>query len=271
MGSKRPRALVITGFGLNCEAETAHALERAGADVSKVHLNDILDGHDRISEYHLLAFIGGFSFGDHIAAGQVMSIKMRYRLPESLSEYIRSGNLIMGICNGFQTLCKMGVLPGFDGDYSSQQVTLTENDSGIFRDAWVNLRVDPKTRCIFTKDLDLLPLPVRHGEGKFVCRDESILERLKSQGQVVLRYVDKTGNPTMEYPQNPNGSLDAIAGICDPTGRVFGLMPHPEAFTSPYNHPQWTIRKARGESLPEPLGMRIFENAVHYIRENLVK
>lgn len=265
--SERVRVLVITGFGLNCEVETSAAFELAGAEVSRVHLNDIVDGLDRISNYHILAFVGGFSFGDHIAGGRVLAIRMKYRLPESVAGFIERGGLVIGICNGFQTITKMGILPGLDGDYATQRVTLTWNDVGVFQDRWVHLKADPQSRCVFTEGLDRMDMCIRHGEGKFVAENDAVLARLQAEGLVALRYVDEAGNPAAAFPGNPNGSVDGIAGICDPTGRVFGLMPHPEAFVLTEHHPDWTRRKAAGEPLPEPLGRRIFENAVRYVRQ----
>jgi phosphoribosylformylglycinamidine synthase len=260
------KGLVITGFGLNCEAETRYVLQRAGADVEQVHLNDLVAGMVQLEHFHLLAFIGGFTFGDHISAGQVFANRVKRRLMEPMMEFIDCGKLVIGICNGFQTLTKMGLLPGFDGDYVSQRVTLWANDCGHFRNAWVRLKTDENTRCVFTRGIENLEVPIRHGEGKFMVEDRSVLERLKVEGQVVFRYADpETGLPTMDYPHNPNGSLDAIAGICDPTGRIFGMMPHPEAFHSAYNHPHWLRQKIEGRLPKEGAGMRIFRNAVDYL------
>jgi phosphoribosylformylglycinamidine synthase len=264
------KGLVITGFGLNCEAETYYVLERAGAEVEQVHLNDLIAGKRKLNEYHLVAFIGGFAFGDHISAGQVFANRFKCHLMDELRAFIAEGKLVIGICNGFQTLAKMGLLPGFNGDYETQSVTLGANDSGTFRDAWIRLKADPGTKCVFTRGIDEIELPIRHGEGKFMVKDESVLDRLRSQGQIVFRYIDPgTGSPTMVYPHNPNGSVDAVAGICDPSGRVFGLMPHPEAFHSPYNHPHWLRQKLDGRLPSEGAGMKIFKNAVEYLKESL--
>ena len=264
------RALVITGFGLNCEAETAHAFHLAGAVPEQVHLNDLLDGYRRLEEFHILAFIGGFSFGDHIASGRVLANRLKHRLNEPLQRFIAEGKLIIGICNGFQTMVKLGILPGLDGDYRAQLATLTWNDTGVFRDAWVHLAVERDCPCVFTRGLERLDLPIRHGEGKFVTLDQKVLERLEGERLVALRYADPaTGEPTSRYPHNPNGSEAAIAGICDPTGRVFGMMPHPEAYLFPWNHPHWSRWRARGEAPREGGGLAIFRNAVAFARENL--
>jgi len=264
------RVLVITGFGLNCEAETAYACQLAGAVAEQVHLNDLLDGLRSLDEFHILAFIGGFSFGDHIASGRALANRLKHRLNEPIQRFITDGKLIIGICNGFQTMVKLGILPGLDDDYRRQTVTLAWNDTGVFRDAWVHLRIEPHSPCIFTRGIERLYLPVRHGEGKFATLDGGILDRLERERLVAMRYVDPaTGEPTQTYPHNPNGSVAAIAGICDPTGRVFGMMPHPEAHLFPYNHPHWTRQVIAGVPPAEGEGLAVFRNAVAFARENL--
>ena len=267
---KTVRALVITGFGLNCERETARALALAGALPEQVHLNDILAGDRRLDEFHILAFIGGFSFGDHIGAGTVFANRLRYRLQDQLEEFVAGGHLVIGICNGFQTITRLGLLPALDGRRFEPQVALTANECGVFRDAWVMLRGEPECPSVFTRGIELLPLPVRHGEGRFVARDAAVLEAIESRRLVALRYADpESGETALEFPHNPNGSVNGIAGICDPSGRVFGMMPHPEAYLSPYNHPHWTRQKLNGVLPDLGLGLRIFRNAVDFARENL--
>ncbi len=263
------RALIITGFGLNCEKETTCALRQAGAKPEMVHLNDILDGQRQLREFHILAFIGGFSFGDHLGAGTVFANRLKCRLREQLDKFVDDGKLIIGICNGFQTITRLGLVPALDGQYFTQQVALAENQTGLFRDDWVMLRAEPECPSIFTRDIDLLPLPIRHGEGRFIARDKKLLARLEELKLVALRYVHpESGLPTQEFPHNPNGSANAIAGVCDPTGRIFGLMPHPEAYLSPYNHPHWTRQKINGVLPERGLGQVIFDNAVKFAREN---
>ena len=263
-------ALVITGFGLNCEAETAEAFRLAGAVPEMVHLNDLLDGRRAIDEFHVLALIGGFSFGDHIASGRVLANRLKHRLAEPIQRFIADGKLIIGICNGFQTMAKLGILPGLDADYRRQSVTLTWNDRGVFRDAWVDLRLEAASPCVFTAGIDRISLPVRHGEGKFVPLDQATLDRLEASRLVAARYIDPlTGQPTQDFPHNPNGSVAAVAGICDPTGRIFGLMPHPEAYLYPHNHPQW-FRQRLAAALPsEGAGLALFRNAVAFATRNL--
>lgn len=264
------KTLIITGFGLNCEKETSLAFETAGAVVSCVHLNDILQQPTRLDDFHILAFIGGFSFGDHLGAGTVFANRVKSGLRQPLEEFINSGKLIIGICNGFQTITRMGIVPAMAALFQ-QEVALQQNDSGVFRDSWVTLKVNPHTNCVFTKGIDVLPLPIRHGEGKFVALDERVLNDLEEGGYVALRYADPvSGEPTAEFPFNPNGSRHNIAGICDKTGRVFGLMPHPEAYLSPFNHPHWTHQKINNTLPEEGMGLKIFRNAVDFCRTNLV-
>ena len=245
------RGLVITGFGLNCQRETACALNTAGAEAHLVHLNDVLNGQCRLEDFHILAFVGGFSFGDHIGAGTVFANRLRYRMQDQLKRYVETGRLVIGICNGFQTITRLGLVPALGGASFEQQVALAQNAQGVFRNSWIMLRANPKCPCIFTRNIDLIPLPIRHGEGRFVARDAELLQQLEGSNLVALRYADPaTGEPALDFPDNPNGSANAIAGICDPTGRVFGLMPHPEAYLSPFNHPHWTRQKINGV-LPE--------------------
>jgi phosphoribosylformylglycinamidine synthase len=264
------KALVITGFGLNCERETAAAFEAAGARAARVHLNDFLDGHADLAEFHVLAFIGGFSFGDHIGAGTVFANRVKHRLREPLAAFVRAGRLVIGICNGFQTITRLGLVPALDGRLFGQQVALAQNAQGVFRNAWVLLKANPLSPCVFTRGLDTLPLPVRHGEGRFVPADAATLAALQAQNLICLRYADPaSGEPTAAFPHNPNGSVDAVAGICDPSGRIFGLMPHPEAYLSPYNHPQWPRQRLAGELPGEGLGLAIFRNAVDFAAAHL--
>ena len=265
------RALIITGFGLNCEAETAHAFRLAGAAPEQVHLNDLIAGDRSLDEFHILAFIGGFSFGDHIASGRVLANRLKHKLREPLQQFIDDGKLIIGICNGFQTMVKLGLLPGLDGDYMRQTVSLVHNDCGAFQDRWVTLRVRSESPCVFTRGIERLDLPVRHGEGKFVCLDDTVHQTLGDQRLVVCQYLDPaTGEPTQEFPLNPNGSTDAIAGICDPTGRIFGIMPHPEAYLFPFNHPQWQRQRLAGALPKHGAGLKVFENGVEFAAGALV-
>ena len=262
----KARALVLTGFGINCDKETAAALRRAGAEARLVHLNDIAEEPALLDTYHILAVPGGFSFGDDVASGKILANRLRHKLGDPLKKFVRDGKLVIGICNGFQVLVKMGILPLFEGEFQ-QEVTLTWNNSSRFENRWVNLKTDPGTVCVWLKGIESLELPVRHGEGKFIPRDDAVLDRLRGQGQVVLRYAMADGSLAGGvFPANPNGAIDDIAGICDPSGRIFGLMPHPEAFVDGTNHPQWTRKGLEGEGA----GLQVFRNAVEYAEANLV-
>ncbi len=278
-GQKNVRALVLTGFGLNCDVETQYALNKAGAVAERVHLNEIISLSrlgDGLAPYHILAIGGGFSWADDHGAGVLLGLKLKSHLGEQLDEFIRDGKLVLGICNGFQALVNMGLLPGFDEDYTTRSVAITANDCGNFRDDWVHLAPVPGAKAVVTRGLVGLDLPVRHGEGKFYASLE-IIKRLQESGQVALRYGRPDYKPAKgEFPFNPNGSLDDIAGICDSTGRIFGLMPHPEAFHHLTNHPLWTRKmdelRRSGRSLKslDGHGLRIFKNAVEYARTHLV-
>ncbi len=256
------RVLVLYGHGINCDNETKKAFELAGASTEKAHTNELIEGAKDLDAYDILALPGGFSFGDDIAAGKIHAVKLKYKLKEQLLKFISEKKLIIGICNGFQIIVKLGLLPGMDSDYWTQKATLTFNDSGKFEDRWVNLKVE-KSPCVFTKGLKELYLPVRHGEGKFYAERQTI-EKLEREKLIVLRYADSHGKATSKYPNNPNGSLNNIAGICDPSGRILGLMPHPEAYLYRENHPRHTR-----EILPKDgMGLAIFKNAIEYVKSN---
>ncbi len=261
---RQVRVLVLTGLGLNCEAETAEAFRLAGSRPEQVHLLDLLEGGEapRLADYRVLAFIGGFAFGDHLGAGFVFANKIRDKLYDQLLEFIEAGGLALGICNGFQTMVRLGLLPGLDGDYRTPRAALAPNNRLGYRDAWVRLAFDEASPCVWTRGLTQLELPARHGEGKFLAENDELLTRLERAGQVAARYVDADGVATEAWPANPNGSPRGVAGVCDPTGRLFGLMPHPDAFLYPFHHPRWERRQANGELPTEGAGLRIFRNGV---------
>lgn len=265
---KKVKALIITGYGLNCENETAAAFKICGAEAVQIHLNDI--SKKDFDKAHILAFIGGFSFGDHLGAGTVFSNRIKFRFKDELLNFVNKGKLIIGICNGFQTITRLGLVPALKGNYFRREAALAHNDSGLFRDDWVYLKGNPQSPCVFTKGIDIIRLPIRHGEGKFVAEEKN-LAQIEKKNLVCLRYCDEYGNSGKGFPINPNGSLNDIAGICDETGRVFGLMPHPEAFLSPFNSTDWTRQIAiKGEIELEGQGAIIFRNAVDFAQENLV-
>ena len=259
----RPKVLVLTGYGINCDYETEFAFDLAGARAQRVHLNDIIADRARLNEFQILAIPGGFSFGDDIASGKVLANKLKYNLAAELKRFIDDGKPIIGICNGFQVMVRLGLLPAFDRDYGAQVASLTFNDSGRFEARWVYLKVNQDSPCIFTRGMEGIYLPLRNGEGKFIPQGEGVRHRLWRNHHVVLQYVDDGGRPG-GYPWNPNGSIDGIASLCDETGRIFGLMPHPEAFIFRTNHPRWTR-----ENLGEGEGLAIFRNAVRWVSDNL--
>ncbi len=260
---KRAKVCVLTGYGINCDYESEYCFKEVGAEVDRVHVNEFISGGRSLGDYHIFFVPGGFSFGDDIASGKVLANKILTHLKGELQDFISDGRLVLGICNGFQVLVKMGVLPGYSG-LGSQDATITFNDSGRFEDRWVYLDVERDSPCIYTRGLDRLYLPVRHAEGKFFTSDEKVLDRVEADRLVAVRYAGKNGGEA-GYPWNPNGSLNRIAGICDETGRLFGMMPHPEAYNHRTNHPRWTREKVPSEGA----GLSIFRNAVRFVEEEL--
>ena len=256
------KTLIIRTAGTNCDQETKFAFEKAGAEVSLLHINRVTEKPSLLDEHQILALPGGFSYGDDIAAGKILANELRTALADRLAKFVTDGKLIIGICNGFQVLAKAGLLPRLHGDRI--QATLTGNDSGRFEDRWVHLGAE-RSPCVFVDPGDRLYLPVAHAEGKFVA-DRKVLAALEKNGLIVVRYVGPDGARGAGYPWNPNGSLEDIAGICDPTGRIFGLMPHPERHVEPTQHPRWTREGLK----PEGDGVRVFRNAVEFARRNLV-
>ncbi len=261
----------MAGNGTNCEVESAHACKTAGFQkVDIVTVWELLDGEYSLDNYDFLVLPGGFLDGDDLGSAKAQANRLLHTsvkktgqpVLDQFKHFISEHKLVLGICNGFQLLVKLGLVPALEGKYMEQQATLTFNDSGRFEDRWVDLQVNRQSNCVFTKDVESLYLPVRHGEGKFVASDKSVIDTLKAGNQIVLNYVDPdTNEPTQKYPYNPNGSQSAIAGVCDPTGRIFGLMPHPEAYLHRTNHPRWTREK-----LPEEgAGVILFRNALEYL------
>lgn len=264
------RALVLTGYGINCEVEMAAACRLAGARADIVHLSRIFNGDVSIHDYDLLNFPGGFSFGDDLGSAKVLANKFKVRKMASgtlfldeLQRFLDEGKYIIGVCNGFQALVKMGLLPNINGNFD-QEATLTFNDSGKFEDRWITCRVLPENPSPFLNDIKTIDLPVRHGEGKLIFRDDAVRQAVVEHRLNVLAYADKNGTITDQYPYNPNGSELNCAGLCDPGGQIFGLMPHPEAFLTVYNHPDWNFRKKTEEILDDETGdgLKIFENIV---------
>ena len=250
------RTLVLRAPGTLCDAETVFAFEQAGAVVSSVHVNQLIRGEQRLSDYQIMAIPGGFTYGDDIAAGKVLANELKLKLSEDILRFIEGGGLILGICNGFQVLVKAGILPE-PANGNSPLLTLAANDSGKFECRWVHLKVNKQGPCVFTTGIDSMYLPVAHGEGKVVAPPDVLANQ-----NVVLQYTDAEGNNQAGYPYNPNGSVDNIAGICDSSGRIFALIPHPERHVQGTQHPQWTRlgRKEYGD------GFLIFQNAVEWAK-----
>ena len=257
-----PRIAILTGYGINSDVELAQAFQMAGGQSERVHLHDCIDGKIRLAEYDIVAIPGGFSFGDHIASGRVFANRLRYKLGDTLLELREKKRPILGICNGFQVLVKLGLLPGTTPASFTQTCTLTYNDSGRYEDRWVNLKVAGNNSSLWLKGIERLYLPVRHGEGKFIPGNPELLQSLNATGQTCLRYCQPDGSPPKGFPENPNGSVEHVAGLCSADGLVFGLMPHPEAHIFPTQHPRWTREGLNDEGD----GLQIFRNAVRGVR-----
>jgi phosphoribosylformylglycinamidine synthase len=251
------KVLMLRAPGTNRDGDTQIAFEMAGAAaVDSALVNELLRKERKLAAYHIMVIPGGFTYGDDISAGKIMANEIRLRLGEDIKKFVADGRLVLGICNGFQVLVKTGILPGQAGR-SAQPVTLTNNDSGRFECRWVYLKVNKKSPCVFTRNMDGMYIPIAHGEGKLVA-EPGMLEKLN----IVVQYVDEKGKTEAGYPCNPNGSVKDIAGICDASGRIFGLMPHPEDFIRWTQHPRWTREKERKDLY----GLQIFTNAVAWAK-----
>jgi len=238
---------VVTGYGINADEELELAFRMAGAAARRVHAGDLVADPGLLARFDILALPGGFSFGDHLGSGQVLAHLLRRSLRPAIEEFVASGGLVVGVCNGFQALVKMGLLPNLAGRWE-REVSLVHNASGVFEDRWVRIAFDPAGPCVWTRGIAAMDVPVRHGEGRFVAADDQVLAELEAGHLVAARYAPRDGSAgAAVYPDNPNGSVHGIAGITDRTGRIFGLMPHPEAFLFRENHPEWT----RGQGRPK--------------------
>lgn len=282
---QKPKVCVLRTAGTNCDQETAFAFLKVGAETELVHINQFINNEKSFENYQILAIPGGFTYGDDIAAGKILANELRYKLIDGVAKFIEAGKLIIGICNGFQILVKSGLLPG--NDNLKQEVSLIINDSGKFEDRWVYLKLSAvststslgvlqrgvpsqskdcqlSAKCVWVKDLPkIIYLPVAHGEGKFVTQNKEASSRLRKNGQIVFQYCNESGDFD-GYPCNPNGSEDNIAGICDETGRILGMMPHPERHTEVTQHPRWMSLKNKKEGE----GLQIFRNGVEFIKKN---
>jgi phosphoribosylformylglycinamidine synthase len=285
---KKIKAIVLAGYGLNCDEETAYAFKLAGASADKVHINSIIKRKKLLKNYQILSLPGGFSWGDEHGAGVLEALKLKTELKDSLWRFIEDKKLILGICNGFQTLINLGLLPGYFEDnhnkndcffserkkenvkQNKRSAALITNECGTFIDKWVRLKVNKNSNCVFTNQISKIELPARHSEGKFFAPDD-IIKKLINNNRVVIRYADSFFKPANgNHLYNPNGSLYDIAGICDATGRIFGLMPHPESYSDFMRHPNWTLtnrmlfQKSNILNQYKKIGLTIFENAVKY-------
>ena len=248
--------LVLRGPGTNCDQETAFAFQQAGAATSVCHINSLIRHERRLVDYQVLVIPGGFSYGDDIGAGKVLANELKLKLGEDIQLFVNNGGLILGICNGFQVMAKAGILPDIR-QQAGLPLTLGTNDSGRFECRWVHLVTDKKSPCVFTQGIDSMYLPVAHGEGKVITDMRGLREI-----NAVLYYTDESGNVNAGYPDNPNGSMNNIAGVCDSTGRIFALMPHPERHIRFQQHPHWTRRKPKEHGD----GFMIFQNAVKFAK-----
>jgi phosphoribosylformylglycinamidine synthase I len=262
----KPRVLILRAPGTNCDVETAFAFETAGGLAQVLHINRVLENPQFFSESQVLCLPGGFSYGDDVAAGRILANQICHHLTDALQQFRADGKLILGICNGFQVLVKAGMLLAKDNSPETMNctdslATLTWNDSGVFEDRWVQLAASGDKSPLL-RGIDSMYLPVAHAEGKFVTRSQEVLRQLEAEGQLVLRYTDPASpeDKQVAYPHNPNGSQQAVAGLCDETGRVLGLMPHPERHIDRTQHPRWT----RGEAATVGDGLAMFRNAVDY-------
>ncbi len=275
---KTVKALVLSGFGLNCDFESAYVLELAGAKAERVHINDLIGTPHRpasrtLLNYHIMVFDGGFSWGDDHGAGVLLATRLGRHLGQQLSAFLDKGGLILAICNGFQALVNLGLLPGLS-PAPSRQVALMHNDCGNFQNRWVETVANPLSPCLFTKGIERLSMPVRHGEGKLVASQE-VMQNIVQKNMAALFYAKPDGTPAKgQFPYNPNGSALDIAGLCSENGRVFGLMPHPEAFYRQSQHPDYTLRRELARRQGQDLGfdqpgegMAIFRNAVAAAKE----
>lgn len=267
----RPLTIILTGYGINCEEESAFAFSYAGADTRIIHVNDIIENKHLLEESRILVFPGGFAYGDDTGSGKALANKIKNNLFEEISYFIERDTLILGICNGFQVLVNLGIIPTVNRFTGTAEVALEYNSTFRYQCRWVDLFVEENTPSVFTKGIKRLHLPVAHGEGNFFAPPD-ILNKLEEMKLVTMRYIKPDGLAcTGEFPFNPNGSLNDIASICSKNGRIMGMMPHPERGMMFTQRDDWTyikeINKRKNEDLPDLSdGMAIFINAVNYFK-----
>lgn len=260
----KPKVLIITGYGINCDEETKFAFEMAGGKGEQVHINDLIESPNRLSSYQMIAFPGGFSYGDDTGSGNALAWKIKNNL--GIERLLEGEKLIIGICNGFQVLVNLGLLPAIDGKYGERQVALNHNVSSRYIDRWVDLKFHGASPWI--KDIEKISLPIAHGEGNFYA-EQDVIDDLIQEGQIAVKYTKGQMCEYLDLPANPNGSMEDIAGITDSSGRIFGLMPHPERAINLTHYPNWRNIKDRatreGREISEVGdGLKIFANGVRY-------
>ena len=264
------KVFILSGYGFNCEEETKFAFEVAGATCDIVHINDWIKNKKRIFDYQMLAIPGGFSYGDDTGSGNAMANKIRNHLWEEILEFVNQDKLVIGICNGFQVLVNLGLLPSIENNYGKRTVALLHNNKGRYLNTWINIKIE-NDKCVFTKNISQMFLPIAHGEGNFFA-EENILQQLNSNEQIVLRYCLENGFLANQiFPFNPNGAIEDVAGICSPNGKIFGLMPHPERAIFFTQRPDWNFLKEKFKREKKEIpklndGIEIFRNAVNYFK-----
>ena len=264
------KVIVITGYGINCEEETAYCFEKFGAEAEIVHVNDLIAGHKKLDDYQIMAFPGGFSYGDDLGSGNALANKIRNNLNDEMLKFVSQDKLAIGICNGFQIITNLGLVPATEGKYGETQAVLMHNKQARYECRWVHIKATSE-KCIWTRDIGTLHVPIAHGEGNFYA-ENALVDKLEANDQIAFRYVKEDGTPASEqFPFNPNGAMRDIAGICDESGRIFGLMPHPERFNAFENEYDWPLKKEKlireGKEIPrDGAGLKIFQNAVNYFK-----
>ncbi len=265
----RPKTLVITGYGINCEEETASAFRISGADAKILHINDIIANRSLLDEYQIMMFPGGFSYGDDTGSGKALANRIKNNLMDEIASFIQRDTLMLGICNGFQVLVNLGVIPAVNGFTGRSEAALEYNTTFRYQCRWIDVKVDSGSPSVFTRGIDTMHIPVAHGEGNFYA-GEDILSSLVKNRLITMKYVKPDGSPAAgEFPYNPNGSVMDIASVCSPNGRIMGIMPHPERGMFFTQRDDWTLLREeyrrRGGEIPEfSSGIEIFRNAVNY-------
>lgn len=266
----KPRALVLTGHGINGEQEMAQSLRQSGAEPEIVHLESLIRGDRNLDNYQILAFPGGFAYADDLGAGVAMANKIKNNIWDEVLRFIESDKLVFGICNGFQMMVNLGILPGLKNEMGQRQVALRHNNSNRYQCRWIHIK-NSTNKCVWTQNIGVIPISIGHGEGNFYAEPET-MEKLKTSDQIAFQYCDAEGNlADGVFPLNPNGAMNDIAGICDDSGRILGMMPHPDRFLTAYNEDLWTLhreqaRRAGIEFSEVPLAQQIYQNGVNYFK-----